>query len=132
MQHGSTVSDRYDLVDTLTSHIYSLQTPVVYTTKGALTTQAGGVKLEDVNTIDGFWAWTEGAFITKLVSDGRVFVRTYNQVRVAYASPCSRAVPPCVAPHHPARTKVRSPPSAAPPTRAGGRIDQARDDAGGR
>ena len=67
LQHGSTVSTRYSLVETIKAHIGDLQSP-------------NGTTFESIANVDEVWDWTENAFYPEIVGSERVYIRTYNQV----------------------------------------------------
>jgi len=67
LQHGRTVTDRYELVETIKGYVGGLKTP-------------SGVTFESIGSIDDLWDWTENAFFEEFGGTDRVYVRTYNQV----------------------------------------------------
>jgi len=73
MQHGSSVSDRFQLVESIKSEISGIQTPVVDFGN------SGGVTFDKVSNLDEIWDWSD-ALIGTLGGQSRVYMRTYNQI----------------------------------------------------
>jgi hypothetical protein len=67
LQHGSSVSNRFMLVDTLKGFVRGLSTP-------------SGVTFDSISSIDEVWDWTENAFFDEFTIRGgagnqRVYAR---------------------------------------------------------
>ena len=73
MQHGSSVSDRFQLVESIKSEISGIATPVVDFGN------SGGVTFDSVSNLDEIWDWSD-ALIGTLGGQSRVYMRTYNQI----------------------------------------------------
>mmetsp|Transcript_54338 Transcript_54338/g.161400 ORF Transcript_54338/g.161400 Transcript_54338/m.161400 type:complete len:873 (-) Transcript_54338:1672-4290(-) len=78
MQGGSTVGKRYETVHAISEHLHNLQT--IGRAQGRVGSGEYPVSLMDIASVDEFWDWTEYALIPTMVGEGRVYLRTYNQV----------------------------------------------------
>lgn len=67
LQHGSSVSKRFELVQSIKSEIQSIKT-------------AGGTTFQSMSNLDPeLWDWSD-ALVATLGGEDRVYIRTYNQV----------------------------------------------------
>jgi len=73
LQYGSTVYDRFSLEKTMKEFIYDIRTP-------ADSLMPFGMRVDMISDFTDYMDWVEHGLFARIVSEGRVWVSTYNQV----------------------------------------------------